>query len=161
MSDTADTTKTDPSESPETGERAAANAWEEALIADLRANGGRPSGGPLAGDPLLLLYATGARSGQQRRAILTYSRDGEDYVVAGTASGAKVDPKWVANVRSKPAVTVEAEGETFPAVARIADGAERDRLWDQHVAQIPRFGDYPSQVGGRVIPMVRLTRTSG
>ena len=29
------------------------NPWEESLIADLRANGGRPSEGPLAGHPLV------------------------------------------------------------------------------------------------------------
>ena len=48
--------------------------WEENLIADLRAHGGRPSAGPLAGHPLLLMYSTGARSGERRRSILTYHR---------------------------------------------------------------------------------------
>jgi hypothetical protein len=38
----------------------AANAWEEALIADLREHDGRPSTGPLAGHPIMLLYSTGA-----------------------------------------------------------------------------------------------------
>ena len=43
-----------------------AQAWEEQLIADLRANGGKPSHGPLAGHPLMLLWTTGAKSGQRR-----------------------------------------------------------------------------------------------
>ena len=42
-----------------------AQAWEEQLIADMRAHGGRPSEGPLAGHPLMLLYTTGAKSGQR------------------------------------------------------------------------------------------------
>jgi deazaflavin-dependent oxidoreductase (nitroreductase family) len=138
---------------------AEANAWEEGLIADLRANGGRPSEGPLAGHPLLLLFSTGAKTGEKRRSVLTYSRDGEAYVVAGTASGAPTDPAWVANVRKSPNVSLEVANETFDATAEVfADGPERDRLWDQHVAQLPWFGDYLAQVTTRVIPVVRLSR---
>ena len=139
---------------------AAANAWEEALIADLRANGGTPSGGPLAGQPLLVLYSTGAKSGERRRAILTYSKDGDDLMVAGTASGSPTTPSWVYNVRANPEVELEIGNETVPATAKVEAGAERDRLWDQHVAALPWFGEYPSQTGGRVIPMIRLTRTA-
>ena len=138
-------------------ETAEPNAWEAALIEDLRANGGSPSQGPLAGHPLLLLFSTGARSGTRRRCILTYSRDGDDLIVAGTAGGSKVDPAWIANVRTTPDVEVEVASEVFPAVATVhADGPERDRLWRQHVAQLPWFADYPGQVGARTIPMVRL-----
>lgn len=134
-------------------------AWETALIADLRAHGGRPSQGPLAGDPLMLLYTTGAKSGERRRSILTYSRDGDAYIVAGTASGAPVDPKWVGNVEKTPAVDLEVDNETFRATGEVLrDGPERDRLWDQHVAALPRFAEYPAQVGARIIPMVRLHR---
>ena len=132
------------------------DAWENALIADLRANGGRPSHGPLKGHPLLLMTSTGAKSGQPRRSVLTWSRDGEDYIVAGTASGAPTDPAWVANVRANPRVSLEVAGDVFDAEATVeASGPERDRLWDQHVAANPWFGDYPSQTS-RVIPVIRL-----
>jgi deazaflavin-dependent oxidoreductase (nitroreductase family) len=143
---------------PEIDADAAANAWEEALIADMRANGGRPSGGPLAGQPLLLMWSTGAKSGKQRRSILTYSRDGDDLIVAGSKSGAPTHPAWYYNVQSNPKVTVEANNETFAATAKVETGAERDRLWAQHVDQLPRFGEYPAQTGGRIIPTIRLTR---
>jgi deazaflavin-dependent oxidoreductase (nitroreductase family) len=138
----------------------AANPWEEQLIADLRANGGRPSQGPLAGHPLLLMWSTGAKSGEKRRSILTYSRDGEDYIVAGTKSGAPDDPFWVANVEKDPHVKVEAANDTFDAEATVyRDGAERDRLWAQHVAELPHFGKYEEQVAGhRTIPVIRLRR---
>jgi deazaflavin-dependent oxidoreductase (nitroreductase family) len=134
----------------------AANAWEEALIADLREHDGRPSTGPLAGHPIMLLYSTGAKSGARRRAILTYSRDGDAYVVAGSAGGAPVDPSWVANVAANPDVTVEIGKRTFEATASIIDGPEHDRLWDAHVRQLPWFGDYPEQAG-REIPVIRVT----
>jgi deazaflavin-dependent oxidoreductase (nitroreductase family) len=130
--------------------------WEDQLIADMRAHGGAVTGGPLAGHPLLIMTSTGAKSGEPRRAILTFSRDGDDYVIAGSAAGAPTDPAWLANVAANPEVTVEAEGRTFKATASVAAGADRDRLWDGHVAVNPHFAAYPEQ-SGRVIPMVRLT----
>lgn len=131
-------------------------AFENALIDDMRAHGGAVTSGPLAGHPLLVMTSTGAKSGESRRAILTFSRDSGDYVVAGTASGAPTDPDWVHNVQVHPEVAIEAENRQFAATATVVDGPERDRLWQQHVEALPHFADYPEQ-SGRVIPMVRLT----
>lgn len=131
-------------------------AFENAIIADMRANEGAVTSGPLAGKPLLILNTVGAKTGQPRRSILTFSRDGAAYVVAGTKNGAPTDPFWLGNLAQQPKVTVEAEGRTFEASATITDGPDRDRLWDDHVAALPNFAEYPAQ-SGRVIPMVRLT----
>jgi deazaflavin-dependent oxidoreductase (nitroreductase family) len=131
------------------------NAWENALIVDMRAHGGAVSRGPMAGESLLLMTTTGRKTGAPRRAILNYSRDGEEYVVAGTAGGAPTDPAWVSNVRADPSVEVKVGNQTFQATASVADDAEQARLWSQHVAAIPRFAEYPDQTG-RVIPMVRI-----
>ena len=85
--------------------------------------------------------------------------DGDALVVSGTASGSKVDPVWVANITKNSTVELEVANETYGATATVhRDGPERDRLWNQHVEALPWFGNYPSQVGGRVIPVVRLTR---
>lgn len=131
-------------------------AFEDNLIADMRAHGGEVTTGPLAGEPLLVMTSTGAKSGEARRAIVNFSRDGGDYAIAGSAAGRPNDPAWVANIRANPNVTVEADGRTFEATAAVADGADQDRLWGQHVATLPKFAGYPEQ-SGRVIPMVRLT----
>ena len=134
----------------------AAAKWEDDLIADMRAHAGAVTSGPLAGHPLLIMTSTGARTGESRRAILTFSRDGDDYVVAGSAGGAPTNPSWLPNVAANPDVEVEAEGRTLRAKATVAKGPDRDRLWDGHVAMNPHFAAYPEQTG-RVIPMVRLT----
>jgi deazaflavin-dependent oxidoreductase (nitroreductase family) len=135
-------------------------AWEDALIADMRAHDGKVTSGPLAGHPLLIMISKGARSGADRRSILTYHRDGEDYIVAGTAGGSKKDPAWVHNVEADPNVDVEVANERFDATATIVDDAvERDRLWNDHVQALPWFADYPAQTG-RVIPMIRLRRAA-
>lgn len=132
------------------------NAFENAVIEDMRAHGGAVTSGPLAGHPLLILTTTGAKSGESRRAILTYSRDGRDYVVAGTAGGSPTTPSWVHNVEAHPEVTIEVDNRTGNGSAVIIDEAERQRLWDQHVARLPWFAEYPEQ-SGRTIPMVRIT----
>jgi deazaflavin-dependent oxidoreductase (nitroreductase family) len=135
-----------------------AQAWEEQLIADVRANGGRASQGPLAGHPLLLMWTTGAKSGERRRSILTYSKDAAGYVIAGTNGGNRAKhPSWIANIRSEPNVTLEVANETIAATATEVTGPERDRLWAQHVEQLPWFGKYPEQITDRTIPVVRLT----
>jgi deazaflavin-dependent oxidoreductase (nitroreductase family) len=160
MADTDTTTETTTEATTEGAWDAdAAKSWEEQLIADMRAHGGRPSGGPLAGQALILLYTKGAKTGERRRSILTSSRDGDAWVVAGTASGAPKHPNWLFNIEADPNVTIEADNEEFPATATVfRDGPERDRLWDNHVQQLPWFAEYPKQVGDRTIPMVRLTR---
>ena len=131
-------------------------SFDDAVIADMRAHGGTVTTGPLAGHPLLIMTSIGATSGVPRRAILTISRDGEDYIVAGTAGGSTSDPAWVRNVVAHPEVTIEFGGRTFQARASLVEGAERQRLWDRHVAALPWFADYPEQ-SGREIPVVRLT----
>lgn len=133
-----------------------ARAWEDTLIANMREHDGPPTFGPLAGHPILVMHSRGARSGEPRRALLTYSRDRGDYVVAGTAGGSPTTPSWVANLREDPNVTIEIGRRSFQASATIVDGRERERLWKQHVDQLPWFAEYPSKAG-RDIPMVRLT----
>ena len=131
-------------------------AFEAALIADMRANNGAVTQGPMAGGTLLILTTTGAKSGEPRRAILAYLRDGDDYVVAGSKNGAPTDPAWVRNVEVNPAVTVEAGGRVFAATARVADDADRAVLWGRLTTVMPNFAEY-EKTAGRVIPMIRLT----
>lgn len=131
------------------------NAFEEGVIADMRAHGGAVTTGPLKGHPLLIMTSRGSRSGEARRAILTYSRDGDAYVVAGTAGGSPRTPAWVANVKEHPNVTLEVNTKRIEAEASVAAGADRDELWQRHVEALPWFAEYPEK-SGRVIPMIRL-----
>ena len=130
-------------------------AFTRALIADIREHG-KPTSGPMAGRPLMVLTTTGAKTGQPRVAVVTFTRDGDAYVVAGSKSGAPTDPLWFTNLRANPLVKVEADGKSFDARATVAEGADRDDLWARHVAARPEFADYPEK-SGRVIPMARLT----
>jgi deazaflavin-dependent oxidoreductase (nitroreductase family) len=132
-------------------------SWNETTIEDFRSHGGTITQGPLAGANLLLLTSTGARSTEPHVAPLGYTRDGERWVVVGSNSGQAHDPAWVANVRAHPDVSIEVGKETIPARARIATGAERERLWAAHKAAIPAFANYETMVE-RELPVVVLER---
>ena len=132
-------------------------AFTRAVVADMRANNGEVTTGPMAGRPLLLLTTAGAKTGAERRAILTYTRDGERWVVAATKSGASTNPAWYHNLKANPIVDVEAGGESFQASATETGPEERERLWARHVAARPEFADYPA-MSGRTIPVITLER---
>jgi deazaflavin-dependent oxidoreductase (nitroreductase family) len=132
-------------------------AFTRMLIDDMRSHGGQVTIGPMAGRPLMLLTTKGAKTGKDRVAIVTYTRDGDRYVIAGSKSGAPSNPAWYHNLIANPEVTVEAGGETFRARATVTSGEERDRLWEQHAEQRPEFREYP-KITNRVIPMMVLER---
>ena len=134
------------------------NAFTRQLMDDIRENG-RPSSGPMAGRPLMILTSTRAKSGEKRSAVITYTRDGDRYVIAASKGGAPTNPSWYYNLLADPHVTVEAEKQTFDATATITEGDERQRLWDQHAAERTEFQDYPNKTS-RLIPVIVLERTS-
>lgn len=134
-------------------------SFTKALIADMRANGGRPSSGPLAGKPLLILSSTGAKTGEPRTAIASYHRDGDRYVIAASKGGSPENPAWYHNLIAHPDATIEVDNTTIPVRATEATGAERDRLWNDHVAVLPEFGEYPAKTD-RVIPVLLIERVA-
>ena len=136
------------------------DAWTRDLIADLRANNGTPSSGPLVGRPLAIMTTKGAKTGQDRTAIVTYHREGDAFIIAATKSGSVENPAWYHNLVAHPEATFEAAGETFPVVAREAKDDERQRLYDEHARLYPEFLAYPGMVS-RVIPVFVLERRPG
>jgi deazaflavin-dependent oxidoreductase (nitroreductase family) len=129
--------------------------FTQKLMQELREHGGRITSGPMAGRTLMILTTTGAKSGQERSAIVTFTKAGDDYVIAGSKSGAPTNPAWFHNLVANPIVTVEAEGRSLKAKARVTSGEERDRLWAMHVELHPEFGEYP-KITERVIPVIVL-----
>jgi deazaflavin-dependent oxidoreductase (nitroreductase family) len=130
--------------------------YPENVIAEFRASGGTGRG-PLAGEPLLLLTTTGARSGQPHVTPLTYTRDGSRLVVIAAEQGAPAHPDWYHNIAANPNVTVEIGDETFRAVAQIAEGAKRQRLLDHLVEQRPTFSEFQLRTP-RELPVIVLER---
>jgi len=127
-------------------------AFNETLIVEFRANGGKLSG-RLANSSLLLLTTIGARTGQPRVTPLGYVRDGERYVVIAANAGAHKHPDWYHNLLAHPHVVVEVGSERFEAMAWTAEHDEREHL----IALIPYFAAQQVKTQ-RVIPVVVLER---
>jgi deazaflavin-dependent oxidoreductase (nitroreductase family) len=131
--------------------------FNHTLIDHLRANDGQAPEGPFAGRQLLILTTTGAKSGQRRETPLVYSRDGDSIVIIASMGGAPRHPGWYHNIVADPLVTIEVNGESLSASARIVDEAERRRLYDAHARLHPSFTEYEAKTT-RVIPVIVLQR---
>jgi deazaflavin-dependent oxidoreductase (nitroreductase family) len=130
--------------------------WNTKIIEEFRTTGGKV-GGQFAGAPLLLLHSTGAKSGQDRVAPVMYLAEGDDLVVFASKAGADTNPDWFHNLKANPDTRVEVGTDTVAVRARIAEGEERDRLFDRQKAAYPGFADYEAGTD-RVIPVVVLER---
>lgn len=102
----------------------------------------------------LLLRTRGRRSGRIRTACLTYLEDGRNYVVVGSKGGSDSQPAWFLNLSADPDVDVQVGRRRFTARARLARGAERERLW-REVNRIWDYAGYQSRTE-REIPVVVL-----
>ncbi|MCZ7438118.1 nitroreductase family deazaflavin-dependent oxidoreductase [Micromonospora sp. WMMC241] len=128
--------------------------WNDKIIAEFRANGGQV-GGQFAGAPLLLLHTVGAKSGQPRVNPMMYQRLDRGYAVFASKAGAPTNPAWYHNLLAEPHVRAEIGTDTVDLVARVADGDERERIWDAQKAAYPGFADYERKTT-RQIPVVVL-----
>ncbi|MER7501980.1 nitroreductase family deazaflavin-dependent oxidoreductase [Nonomuraea pusilla] len=133
------------------------NAFNQQVIEEFRANGGRV-GGMFEGSPLVLLTTTGARSGRPVTSPVMYLSDGDRYVVIASNAGADHHPAWYHNLRANPVATAEIGDETFEVKAEFVEGEERDALYARMVEQAAGFAEYEARTTRR-IPVVALYRT--
>jgi deazaflavin-dependent oxidoreductase (nitroreductase family) len=126
------------------------------VIEDFRSNGGKV-GGMFEGAPVVLVTHKGAKSGKERVSPLVYSKDGDDYVLIASFAGAPKNPAWYYNLKAHPEATIEVGEEKFRVRVREAEGAERDRLFQQQAEVMPQFNEYQEKTD-RVIPVLVLER---
>ncbi len=130
--------------------------YNRQLIDDFRASRNKADG-PFEGRPLLLLTTTGARSGKRRTTPMMYIRDDKRLLVVASNAGAPAHPDWYRNLVVHPQVTVEVGTETFNAMAAVAEGEERERLWNRIVELYPFFAEHQDKIA-RQIPVIVLSR---
>ena len=128
------------------------NEFNRGVISEFRENDG-VVGGPFAGAPMILVNHRGAKSGKAYTSPLVYTRDGDNYVIIASKGGAPEDPQWFHNLVANPDITVEVGTETVPVRARVAEGDERDRLYQAQADAMPNFAEY-AKATDRVIPVV-------
>ena len=106
--------------------------WNENIIEEFRANEGRV-GGPFQGMSMLLLHHSGAKTKTERVNPLAYRQlDG----------GAR-------------AIFASIGTETIDVMARVADGEEREQIWEKQKSDMPGFAEYEEK-SSRQIPVVIL-----
>jgi deazaflavin-dependent oxidoreductase (nitroreductase family) len=113
-------------------------------------------GGRLRGMPIVLLTTTGRKSGEPRQNMVGVPLiDGDRLVLVASFGGAPNHPQWFLNLKARPRVEVTREGRTSPMEARVAEGPEREELWQRVVASNSDIGKHQTQIT-REIPVVVL-----
>ena len=129
------------------------------IIDEFRANEGRV-GPPFEGVPILLLHHRGAKTGTERVSPLAYQPLGDGAMaVFGSKGGAPTNPDWYHNIQANPQATVEVGTDTIEIVARVAEGDERERIWEKQKQDRPAFAEYELSTP-RQIPVVILERAT-
>jgi deazaflavin-dependent oxidoreductase (nitroreductase family) len=130
--------------------------WNDKIIDEFRANGGKV-GGNFEGAPMLLLHSTGAKSGQERVHPMMYQEVGDDLAVFASKAGAPTNPDWFHNLVANPDATIEIGTETVAVRARVTEGDERSRIWETQKERYAGFAEYEEKTD-REIPVVLLER---
>ncbi len=126
--------------------------WDEfnrGVIEEFRSKGGKKG--------LILLTTIGAKSGLPRTMPLNYSTDGDRLVVIASKGGSPTHPDWYHNLVANSEVMIETGRDRFQARASVAEGEERQRLFDQQAAIWPFFAKY-QETTPRLIPVIVFER---
>jgi deazaflavin-dependent oxidoreductase (nitroreductase family) len=134
-------------------------SWNERVIKEFRANGGRV-GGMFEGAPMVLLTTMGRRTGKPHTNPAIHLHDGDRYLVFASNAGRDTHPDWYHNLLDSPQVALEIgtdEGavKKLATRAQVLEGAERDRYWERQCSLDPAFRDYETKTA-RTIPVVAL-----
>ncbi|MCW2787081.1 MAG: nitroreductase family deazaflavin-dependent oxidoreductase [Marmoricola sp.] len=137
------------------------NDFNAQVIEEFRTNEGRVSG-PFEGAPMVLVHHVGRRTGEPHVSPMMYL-PGDDGVIHVFASkgGAPTNPDWYYNLVAADATEVEVGTERYPVEVTEETGDDRDRVYAEQASRYPGFAEYAEKTAGiRVIPVLRLTRTS-
>lgn len=104
---------------------------------------------------MVLLHHKGARTGTDRVTPLVYRQEGDAVVIFASKAGAPTNPDWFHNLRAHPETTIEVGAETRAVRARVAEGDERERIWNAQKQAMPGFAEYEVKTS-RQIPVVIL-----
>jgi deazaflavin-dependent oxidoreductase (nitroreductase family) len=85
-----------------------------------------------------------------------YQELGDSIAVFASKGGAPTHPAWYLNLLAHPETTVEIGRESRAVRARVATGAERDRIWGEQKRVMPGFAEYEKTAGDREIPVIVL-----
>ena len=127
----------------------------QALITEFRANSGQCRG--WEDNSLLLLTTIGAKSGRRHTVPVSFTTDGDRVVVLAANGGEPNRPAWYHNLLAHPEVTVELGSEIWQTRAVVAEGQERERLFNKRAEEAPFVLEMQRKMTHQ-IPVVILRR---
>lgn len=105
--------------------------------------------------PCLLLQTIGRKSHAAQTTPLIYGEEGNGFVIIASKGGAPEHPAWFLNLRDHPELRFQVADKKYRGLARIAAGAERERLYAMMTGIFPPYRDYQAKTS-REIPVVVL-----
>ena len=84
-----------------------------------------------------------------------YLPDGDRFVIFASKGGSPTNPDWYHNLLSRPEASIEVGTEMVAVRAVVAEGAQRDTLFDRQASLYPAFRGYQEGTD-RTIPVVIL-----
>ena len=108
------------------------------------------------GLPCLVMTTLGKKTGEPRQAAMIYSQAGGDFVVIGSKGGSDTPPAWFVNLMATGGGFIQVADKRYCVTARIAEGAEREPLWQQMAGIFPTYLEY-QQKTERLLPVVVLS----
>lgn len=118
--------------------------------------------------PILLLTATGRKSGKRRTHPLLYFPEGvpdphrprkaipSRFIVVGSNGGRPEPPAWLLNLRADPRASVQAGSRRYEVSAEILDGKARDELWPKLVSFYEGWDHYGTLTDRKIYPVALL-----
>lgn len=121
----------------------------EAHLLDLSRAGGSTE------TPTLVLRTVGRKSGRTLLSPLVYGKSGDDIILIASKGGAPKHPAWYHNLAAADRVEYKLMDECWSAAPRVAEGEERERLWQLMVGVFAGFDAYRAKTD-REIPVIVL-----
>jgi deazaflavin-dependent oxidoreductase (nitroreductase family) len=117
-----------------------------------RATGGRETlASMLSGLPVVMLTTTGARSGARRTVPVLGLPTPDGLAVIASNYGQERNPGWYYNLRADPEGEVSVNGVARRFRARVAEGEERARIWQEGLKVYPGWSTYETRAAHREI----------
>jgi len=116
---------------------------------------GGTEGTTLEGQPCIILWTKGRRSGEVRKTPLMRVNDGDRYAVVASLGGAPKHPVWYLNLVADPHVSLQDGPNLRDYTARVVEGDERAEWWKNATAVWPSYDEYQTKTD-RTIPVVVL-----
>ncbi len=110
----------------------------------------------LEGQPCVILWTTGRRTGTVRKTpLMRVTNDAGRYAVVASMGGAPRHPVWYRNLVADPLVSLQDGPDLRDYTARVVDGDDKAEWWARATAVWAPYDEYQSKTD-RAIPLVVL-----